>query len=190
MLAGTRFSRAACRVPRAPLLFFLALLLSACAAPRVDRVTPAAPAPAVETDEAGLIMQMDRFEADLRNSAALVRDPALNRYLAELTCRVAGDYCNDIRVYLVRQPYFNAQMAPNGMLIVWTGLLLRVEDEAQLAFVLGHEVGHYVERHSLARCGKVVSACSACTAKVSSRQKPTTRSTNRFNDRSVRQPLQ
>lgn len=109
-------------------------------------------------------MQMDRFEADLRNSATLVRDPALNGYLADLTCRVAGDYCGDIRVYLVRQPYFNAQMAPNGMLIVWTGLLLRVEDEAQLAFVLGHEVGHFVERHSLARWRRLKSTSSFAMA--------------------------
>ena len=171
--AATEFIRARApsprRLPPAPLLkrllvLLLALLLSACAAPRVDRVTPAAPTPAVETDEAGLIMQMDRFEADLRNSSALVRDPALNRYLAELSCKVAGDYCNDIRVYLVRQPYFNAQMAPNGMLIVWTGLLLRVEDEAHLAFVLGHEVGHYVERHSLARWRQLKSTSNLALA--------------------------
>ncbi|GMU42262.1 MAG: hypothetical protein DYH17_09695 [Xanthomonadales bacterium PRO6] len=146
------------------LLLLLALLLAACASPRIDRATPTAPPPAAETDEAGLIMQMDRFEADLKNSAALVRDPALNRYLAELSCRVAGEYCNDIRVYLVRQPYFNAQMAPNGMLVVWTGLLLRVEDEAQLAFVLGHEVGHYVERHSLARWRRLKSTSNFALA--------------------------
>jgi hypothetical protein len=38
-------------------------------------------------------------------------------------------------------------MAPNGMMLVWTGLLLRMENEAQLAFVLGHETGHYLRRH-------------------------------------------
>ena len=42
-------------------------------------------------------------------------------------------------------------MAPNGMMQVWSGLLLRVENEAQLASILGHEMGHYVERHSLER---------------------------------------
>jgi hypothetical protein len=49
----------------------------------------------------------------------------------------------------MNRPYFNAQMAPNGYMEVWSGLLLRAEDEAQLAFVLGHEVGHYGESHSL-----------------------------------------
>jgi len=42
-------------------------------------------------------------------------------------------------------------MAPNGMMQVWTGLLLRVENEAQLAAVLGHEIGHYLSRHSIER---------------------------------------
>jgi hypothetical protein len=51
----------------------------------------------------------------------------------------------------MRTPFFNASMAPNGMMQVWTGLLLRVENEAQLAAVLGHEIGHYLARHSIER---------------------------------------
>jgi predicted Zn-dependent protease len=42
-----------------------------------------------------------------------------------------------------------ASLAPNGMMIVHTGLLARVRDEAQLAVVLGHEAGHYMRRHSI-----------------------------------------
>jgi len=32
---------------------------------------------------------------------------------------------------------------------VWSGLLLRAENEAQLAAVMGHELGHYLERHQV-----------------------------------------
>ena len=46
-------------------------------------------------------------------------------------------------------PRFNAMMAPNGMMLVWSGLMLRMENEAQLAAVLGHELGHYLERHQV-----------------------------------------
>jgi len=42
-------------------------------------------------------------------------------------------------------------MAPNGMMQVATGLLLRTANEAQLAYVLGHELGHYRRRHSMQR---------------------------------------
>jgi predicted Zn-dependent protease len=37
------------------------------------------------------------------------------------------------------------------MMQVWSGLLLRMENEAQLAAVLSHEIGHYLRRHSLER---------------------------------------
>jgi hypothetical protein len=40
-------------------------------------------------------------------------------------------------------------MAPNGVMQVWTGALLRSENEAQLGFVLGHEIGHFLHQHSI-----------------------------------------
>lgn len=92
----------------------------------------------------------DRAEQDARASGQLETDAALNVYVRDVACRVAGPYCGDIRLYVMNRPYFNASMAPNGYMEVWSGLLLRAEDEAQLAFVLGHEIGHYSERHSLA----------------------------------------
>jgi predicted Zn-dependent protease len=60
-------------------------------------------------------------------------------------------------VYLVRTPLFNASMAPNGMMQVWTGLMLRMENEAQLAAVLGHEIGHFLQRHGVERLRDVKS---------------------------------
>ncbi|OAN57395.1 peptidase M48 [Sphingomonas sp. TDK1] len=41
-------------------------------------------------------------------------------------------------------------MMPNGTMRVFTGLLLRVHNESELAAVLGHEFGHFEKRHSLA----------------------------------------
>ncbi len=105
--------------------------------------------PALDTDEAGFWMQSDRLEQRIKTSGNLLRDPAINAYLQELTCDLADQYCGDIRVYLSRTPYFNAYMAPNGLMNVWTGLLLRVDNEAQLAAVLSHEIGHYLRRHSV-----------------------------------------
>ncbi|QIL21239.1 M48 family metallopeptidase [Thermomonas sp. HDW16] len=35
------------------------------------------------------------------------------------------------------------------MMLFWTGALLRIRDEAELAFVLGHETGHFTAQHSL-----------------------------------------
>jgi predicted Zn-dependent protease len=94
---------------------------------------------------------MSREEERLRSSRFLVRDPELNGYVRDVACRMAGDYCADLRLYIVRTPYFNASMAPNGMMQIWTGALLRAQNEAQLASVIGHEVGHYLRRHTVDR---------------------------------------
>jgi len=107
--------------------------------------------PALETTEAGLWMHMDKMEANLRKSGRIVEDPAVNDFLSDLTCRLEPDYCQTVRIYVVDVPYFNATMAPNGMMQVWTGFLLRAENESQVAFVLSHELAHYVKRHSLQR---------------------------------------
>lgn len=107
--------------------------------------------PDLATDEGGLWALMDREEKALRRSPLVVRDEKLKTYVQDIVCRLGSDHCPDIRVFLVRTPLFNASMAPNGMMQVWTGLLLRVENEAQLAAVIGHEIGHYLQRHSVER---------------------------------------
>lgn len=127
---------------------------------RYFRITDLTPGerPSAETLEAGLWQSMDRAERQIRTSGNRVKDEELNDYLTEVTCRVAGPHCDDVRVYVMRVPAFNASMAPNGMMQVWTGLLLRTRNEAQLAAVLGHEVGHFLRQHSAQRMKSTIEA--------------------------------
>lgn len=94
-------------------------------------------------------MQMDEEERRVRQSSFVIRDPALNTYVRGVLCRAIGPRCGEVRLYILRTPYMNASMAPNGMMQVWSGLFLRTRDEAQLAAVLGHEFTHYEKQHSL-----------------------------------------
>ncbi len=133
-------------------------LLVACAATPPRAPTAAgtaaeapAPRPAADSDEGGLWYAMDQIERQVQSSPRRITDPALNAYLRELVCRLAAEDCRQVRVYPLDVPAFNASMAPNGMTQVWSGLLLRCEDEAQLAFVLGHEIGHFRNRDTLAQ---------------------------------------
>jgi beta-barrel assembly-enhancing protease len=114
-----------------------------------------------DKDEQGLWMQMEQVEEDAKKSNFIIRDAALNSYLTDLCCKLAGDFCSDIRVYTFRTPYFNASMYPNGMMHIWSGLLLRAQNEAQLAAVLGHEIGHYLRQHSLKRWRDIKSKTAA-----------------------------
>ncbi len=114
-------------------------------------VPPRFTRPDVSTDEGGLWAMLDREETRLRRSPFRIREPALQSYLDGVTARLAGEHAADVRLYALFTPMFNASMAPNGMMQVWSGLLLRMENEAQLAAVIGHEIGHYLQRHTLER---------------------------------------
>jgi len=134
------------------LLIFLIFILNSCQTPLggakdVKNIEPEE-RPNIESIEAGLWMQMDNYEEKLKTSGSRLTDKNLDKYLKDILCNLT-EYCQDIRVYVQDIPYFNAFMAPNGMMVVWTGLLLRVGNEAQLAAVIGHEAGHYIRRHSL-----------------------------------------
>ncbi len=106
----------------------------------------------ITEEEKELWEAADKIEAKfLENSSSkIIDDPALNAYVKGILCKVIGDErCAPIRLYLVRTTRFNALMAPNGMMQIWSGLLIRMENEAQLASILAHEYAHYVRRHSL-----------------------------------------
>jgi predicted Zn-dependent protease len=102
-----------------------------------------------EKDERGLWQSCERLEEAIASSNRRITDPGLNEYLSSVLQRLIGEQAKTIRVYAMRQPDFNAAMAPNGMMIVNSGFLARVRNEAQLAAVLGHESGHYLRRHTL-----------------------------------------
>ena len=104
----------------------------------------------VDKDERGLWMQVEEYERTLKHSAFVMSDASLNAYVRDVFCRTVGQVeCKDVRIYLTRTPYFNASMAPNGMMQVYSGLFLRTRDEAQFAAILGHEYTHYRNRHSI-----------------------------------------
>lgn len=131
------------------------LLAAMMATPSMAAPLPPLPTftPAYEptgVDERGMWMEADEAERRMRDSALVIRDPALNAYVRSVLCRTVGDdRCRSVRIYIQHLPYFNATMYPNGMMTLWSGLLLRVRDEAELAEVLGHEFAHFEKRHSL-----------------------------------------
>jgi predicted Zn-dependent protease len=102
-------------------------------------------------DEIGTWREDDESERKLANSPIVIRDEALTAYVKNVLCTAVGaDRCNATRVYILRDPTFNASMSPNGTMRVYSGLLLRTRNEAELAAALGHEFGHFEKRHSLA----------------------------------------
>lgn len=103
-------------------------------------------------DEIGFWREDDESERALSSSPILIRDEKLNSYLKRVLCNAVGaDRCASVRIYVLREPTFNASMTANGTLRIFSGALLRVRNEAELAAVLGHEFGHFEKRHILSR---------------------------------------
>jgi hypothetical protein len=53
----------------------------------------------------------------------------------------------EFRFFVVEDAHINAATLPDGTMMVNTGLLASVDDEASLAFVLSHEISHVLQAH-------------------------------------------
>ena len=102
-----------------------------------------------DRDEIGIWQLMDRVEEEVSGSNLLIKDKAANDYVRDLIGHVGGPAAKDMRIYVARIPDFNAMMFPTGFAVVFTGLLLRMRNEAQLAGVIAHESGHFLRKHQI-----------------------------------------
>lgn len=143
-------------------LVFAPLLCTAASADAADaprQVKENAPPPPyigayqpVGKDEIGIWLKDDESEKLLAVSPELFNAPSLSTFVKDVLCRTVGkDRCKSVRVYIVRSPMFNASMTPNGTMRIYSGLFLRVHNEAELGAILGHEFGHFEMRHTLNR---------------------------------------
>lgn len=102
-----------------------------------------------DKDEIGMWQLYERAERDIADSNLLIKDKAITDYLGGIAARVGGPAARDLRVYFAHVPEFNAFMAPTGFMVVFSGLLTRMRDEAQLSGVIAHEAGHFLRRHHI-----------------------------------------
>lgn len=140
---------------RRRLLPALALaLLAGCIAPqRAARLPPlTAPGFAMERDEKHLWREAAELDERARKSGAVLADAALERYLLGVARKLTPPAALarlDVRVRVLESSSLTAFVTPDGCVFVSMGLLARLENEAQLAVVLGHELVHAVNRHSI-----------------------------------------
>lgn len=101
-------------------------------------------------------VQIDRVSSPHQYSAdyGLIQDAALMGYVAgvgsglsRLTHRTQMPY----RFNVVNATYVNAYAFPGGSIAVTRGILAELDNEAELAALLGHELGHVNARHTAAR---------------------------------------
>ena len=107
-----------------------------------------------EVDELNLWAQAQREEEQLRKKSKLYDDPLLDEYLAKIGDKLTPDDVREaggpgFKFGVLRDPTLNAFAMPNGRVYIHTGLLARLDNEAQLAMIVGHEMTHVTNRHAL-----------------------------------------
>lgn len=96
-------------------------------------------------------------DPDIVASMGLHPDESLQVYVQELGVELAArserpDLPWTFRV--LDDPLINAFALPGGYIYVTRGILVHFESEAELAGVLGHEIGHVTARHSVNQISK------------------------------------
>ncbi len=85
-------------------------------------------------------------------------DPELDKYIDEVGEKLVDvSERKEITYYftVLDTPMVNAFAAPGGFIFVTRGILKELDDEAQLAGVMAHEIGHVVYRHGAKQFEKV-----------------------------------
>jgi predicted Zn-dependent protease len=90
-------------------------------------------------------------DAEVRREMGIYNDPELQRYVAEIGDRLARLSHRPNLPWtfaVVDHQAVNAFALPGGFIYITRGILPYLDDEAELAGVLGHEIGHVAARHA------------------------------------------
>ena len=136
------------RITQVILILFLGVCLvqSGCA---VNPVTGKKEIMLISQDmEISMGKEIDR---GLKMEYGIYDDPQLNDYVAEIGRKIVPHTHRQNLEYhfaILDTPVENAFAAPGGYIYITRGLMALVNSEAELATVVGHELGHVNARHS------------------------------------------
>lgn len=127
--------------------------ITGCATVDVPSLNEAPTAVKTTRDEQQLWATADAIEKRLLEGDALRKDAELDAYLQSVADRLLATSAHPgefkLRLRVLNGTQANAFVFPNGAAFITTGLLARLENESQMAAVLGHELTHFLNRHGL-----------------------------------------
>jgi predicted Zn-dependent protease len=135
-----------------PLLISAALVTEGCA------VNPATGSRQLMLVSESQEIAMGRdYDKQVAASIGLYPDTALQRWIQQFGARLAATSERPNlpwTFHVVDDPVVNAFALPGGFIYVTRGILAHLNSEAELAGVVGHEIGHVTARHSASQMTK------------------------------------
>lgn len=130
-------------------IFILGVLVAACGSPGIAPITENL---LVSEDEKKLWRSAQEEQLILDHSGLIYQDEALEAYLNQVARRLRSPEMPanlSFKIIVIQDPHLNAFAFPNGVIYIHTGILARMDNEAQLAALLAHEIIHCTHRHAL-----------------------------------------
>ena len=107
----------------------------------------------LQEDEGRIWNRSIEEQARLNRSDLIYDDAPLTAYVNEVAQNLVPEDVQEkgisIEVKIIKNPLLNAFAYPNGVIYVHTGILAKMDNEAQLATLLGHEMTHVTHRHAV-----------------------------------------
>jgi len=97
------------------------------------------------------ILQSNYFIDEVLANGAILYNDDLSNYVNNVADELLKDDKNlrsQLRFYVIKSSAVNAFATDRGSIFITIGLLSQIENEAQLAFVLSHEMVHYIKKHA------------------------------------------
>lgn len=95
-----------------------------------------------------------RFDTMIRSSMPIIEDPEVRNYIQSLLKRLTKSIPAqpfDFQSSVVLHNALNAFAVPGGYVFVFSGMIMNLDNEAELAGVLAHELAHVTQRHVASR---------------------------------------
>ncbi len=129
------------------LLYIVAGLLVACNNSAIKPFEDANQTKRLSGEESRLWHAAGELDHSLEVSDNLYADHKLQDYVQQVMDKLYPEYKGSILVRVLDSPSLNAFALPNGSIYMNTGLLARLDNEAQMATVLAHEGVHFIRKH-------------------------------------------
>ena len=91
------------------------------------------------------------IEKIVKSGNALINDDVTNylNKLADVILKNNKALRDELHIYTLKSPVVNAYSYDKGYIFIDIGLIAQVETEAQLAYILCHEISHYTKKHHI-----------------------------------------